>query len=218
MAKERTFVEKVKLALRVCGISTRAELEYFCEGRSREKIYRAVEALCTSEERRNVNYKAKIRATYERELSGYKISVEPHVEARVEPHVEARVEPHVEASVERKTSYTISEISKLNEIELAAAYKSVTGKTTLPCKHCHEGEAEIERFIGVIRVACKKSNGLNAEVKVAKTCDHQTENNEKRNAYYRALKKAQNEEEVAKIKSAYRTAFPNERRVYKRRV
>ena len=138
---------------------------------------------------------------------------------------EAQAEAEAEAEAEAypvKTSdicYSKQQIESMTDDELLSAFTDVTGKTSLPCKHCHYGHVELGRFVLSIRKRCYKrsTNGLHSKIKIPKTCDHQIINNDKRGGFYRAIQKAGAAHQIETIKAQLKETF-TERRECIRRV
>ena len=129
---------------------------------------------------------------------------------------EAEAESRCDSS---SRSYSKQQVELMADDELLRAFTQVTGKTSLPCKHCHYKFVELERFVLSIRKRCCKpsTNGLHSKITVPKTCDHQIINNMKRGGLYRAIKKTCVEEEIETIKSQLKETL-TERRTGIRRV
>jgi len=141
-------------------------------------------------------------------------------EAQAEAEVEAQAEAQAEAMevCAVKTSdvyYSKQQVESMTDDELLSAFTDVTGKTSLPCKHCHYGHVELGRFVLSIRKRCYKrsTNGLHSKIKIPKTCDHQIINNDKRGGFYRAIQKAGAADQIETIKAQLKETF-TERRVH----
>ena len=100
-------------------------------------------------------------------------------------------------------AYSKEQLAKMTDAEVISAFTSVTGQVTLSCGHCQKKAAPLEKFAIAIRRRCEKK-GLFAEMKLPMTCDNQLLRNDSRNKltnkYYFKIKKANTDEEKAKLK------------------
>lgn len=103
------------------------------------------------------------------------------------------------------SEFSIQQVNEMTDEELVYNFITVTGREYLSCKHCHSLEVSLTSFVRVIRKWClkKMNNGMNKNMSVPKTCDHQSSNNIKRQPIYRKIKKAQTDEAAQKIKDEY---------------
>ena len=119
--------------------------------------------------------------------------------------------------------YTKYQVEMMTDEELIHAFMEVTGKTTLPCKHCHYKFVELDQFVESIRRRCykRKVNGLYASIELPKTCDFQAAAGLTQGVYYRAryraIKNGSSKEELTRLREKFSGAFPEKRRECVRR-
>jgi hypothetical protein len=132
-----------------------------------------------------------------------------------EKETETENELQMDLEDEVKTHYSISEVTKMSDKKLINVFKKITGTNSLPCTHCHCQTVELERFVDNIRKCCQKTkyDGLNASIKISKTCDYQTSLTTKRNVYYRTLKTISDTDDVLRFKEENKHLFEQKRRV-----
>lgn len=99
-------------------------------------------------------------------------------------------------------SFTTTQVERMEDVELLDNFTKVTGNSYLACKHCHYDKVKLTSFVIVIRKWClKKSNGgLNKNMSVPKTCDHQSLANKRRQPIYTKIYNAPSKEIADTIK------------------
>ena len=114
------------------------------------------------------------------------------------------------------SEFNIQQVNEMTDEELVDNFINVTGREHLSCKHCHSEKVKLTAFRRGIRKWCSKknNNGMNKNMSVPKTCDHQASVNIKRQPIYTKIKNARTDEAAQKIKDEYRDIlFATKRRV-----
>ena len=114
-----------------------------------------------------------------------------------------------EPVVAKPVAFTAKQVALMDDEELLANFTQVTGKIHLACKHCHCEKVELTFFTRVIRKWCfkKSNNGMNKEMSVPRTCDHQSVVNLNRQPYYTKIRNAVSEENTTTIKASHSHLF-----------
>lgn len=108
------------------------------------------------------------------------------------------------AEEEMPMHYTAIEVASMTDEELLDAVSRICGITHLPCTHCRNTSVPLVKFVESIRRRCSKlwkgKSGLFPEVELPKSCDNQSERNQRSNGvnnkYFTLIKKATSPEEV----------------------
>jgi hypothetical protein len=119
-----------------------------------------------------------------------------------------------EPVVAKPAAFTAKQVALMDDEELLANFTQVTGKIHLACKHCHCEKVELTFFTRVIRKWCfkKSNNGMNKEMSVPRTCDHQSVVNLNRQPYYTKIRNAVSEENSTMIKANHSHLFVERRK------